>query len=199
MTAAFDPQPVILEGKHAHLEPLEFRHAENLFANGQDGDLWAFMTRSKFRSTEDANNWIKKALAAVETGKEIPFAIIHKESEKAVGSTRYMDISRSLKALEIGWTWLGKDYCRRALNTECKYLLLANAFENWGASRVSFRTDGENLRSQTAIERIGARREGVRRKHRMRWDGSIQDSVYYSIIDTEWPNIKKRLQAMLKT
>ncbi len=198
MTAMFDPQPVILEGKQARLEPLDLRHAENLFANGQDEDLWAFMTRSKFRSTEDTENWIKEALAVAETGEEIPFAIIHKESGKAVGSTRYMDISRSLKALEIGWTWIGRDFRRTALNTECKYLLLENAFENWGVSRVCFKTDGENLRSQAAIERIGARREGVRRKVRIRWDGSIQDSVYYSIIETGWPKVKKRLQAMMK-
>ncbi len=198
MTAAFDPQPIILERKHARLEPLDFSHAENLFANGREPGLWALLVREKFESISDAQKWVEEALETAQTGLEIPFAIIDRKSGRAAGSTRYMDISKHLRALEIGWTWLGKDYRRTALNTECKYLLLENAFENWGTSRLSFKTDGENLRSQTAIERIGAQREGVRRKHRIRWDGSIQDSVYYSIIDTEWPKVKKRLQAMMK-
>ncbi len=199
MTATFDPQPVILEGKHAQLEPLQIHHARNLFANGSEPALWAYMAREKFASLSDTEKWIEQALQTALTGLELPFAIIDRESGQAAGSTRYMDISKPLRAMEIGWTWLGKDYRRTAVNTECKYLLLKNAFENWGSSRVSFKTDGGNLRSQTAIERIGARREGIRRKHRIRWDGSLQDSVYFSIIAIEWPNVKKRLEGMLES
>ncbi len=198
MTAVFDPQPLILEGKHVRLEPLDIRHTLDLYHVGREKDLWAFLAREKFASPEDTEAWIREALQTARSGLEIPFAIICKESGRAIGSTRYLDISHSLKALEIGWTWLGKDYRRTAINTECKYLLLGNAFEQWGASRVCFKTDGDNLRSQKAIERIGAIREGLRRKHRIRWDGSIRDSAYFSIIEAEWTEVKKRLQAMMK-
>ncbi len=194
----FDPKPLTLEGNYARLEPLDFRHTEDLYANGAEADLWEFLVRSQFSSVEDTKSWIEEALTGAKTGAEVPFAIVDRVSGTAVGSTRYMEISHPLRALEIGWTWLGKDYRRTAINTECKYLLLGNAFEQWGASRVCFKTDGENLRSQKAIERIGAVREGVRRKVRIRWDGSIQDSVFYSIIDSEWPAVKKGLESKMQ-
>jgi RimJ/RimL family protein N-acetyltransferase len=114
-----------------------------------------------------------------------------------VGSTRYLDIRRENRGLEIGWTWLAAAVQRTAVNTECKYLLLRHAFETLGAIRVQLRTDLRNLRSQRAIERIGATREGVFRQERIMWDGYLRDSVFYSVIDCEWPAVKARLEARL--
>ncbi|MBI4841836.1 MAG: GNAT family N-acetyltransferase, partial [candidate division NC10 bacterium] len=135
---------------------------------------------------------------AVSTGgTQIPFAIVERASGKAIGSTRYLDIRRGDRGLEIGWTWIGLPFQRTAVNTECKYLLLVHAFEDQRAVRVQLKTDLRNEASQRAIERLGAVREGVLRKHMVLWDGFIRDTVYYSIIDSEWPEVKRRLQRRL--
>lgn len=145
---------------------------------------------------EETLAWIRETLARV-PGTEVPFAILRRADGRPVGSTRYMDIQRPNRGLEIGWTWLGPDARRTPVNTECKRLLLGHAFDDLGAVRVQLKTDGDNVRSQRAIERLGARREGVLRRHRRRWDGSWRDTVYYSVLDDEWPAVRARLDGFL--
>jgi RimJ/RimL family protein N-acetyltransferase len=162
---------VSLHGSHVHLDPLDTYHAKE---------------------------WIEQACEESAAGRQIPFAIIHLASGRAVGSTRYLDIRREDRGIEIGWTWLGKAYQRTAMNTECKWLLLRHAFETLAAHRVQLKTDLRNLASQRAIERLGAVREGVLRRHMLLPDGHLRDSVYYSILDTEWPAVKERLLRWLQ-
>jgi len=191
---AFDPLPVKLEGFHVRLEPLTLDHAAALFAIGQDPSIWQWLTRPPLQSLEDTRTWLGKVL---EHYDEIAFAIIDRASGAVAGTTRYMDIRREDRGLEIGGTWLGVDYMRTAINTECKYLLMKHAFETLGAARVQLKTDLRNERSQSAIERIGAKREGVLRRHKLTRGGLIRDSVFYSVIDKEWPDVKKRLEEMI--
>jgi RimJ/RimL family protein N-acetyltransferase len=198
MTRQFDPKPVTLEGSHVRLEPLARRHAEDLFEVGKEETIWPYMSRPPLKSVEDARGWIDQALEVTATDTQIPFAIIERASGKAIGSTRYMDIRRNDRGLEIGWTWIGTAFQRTAMNTECKYLLLRHAFEELGAARVQLKTDLRNVRSQRAIERLGAVREGVLRKHMVLWDGFIRDTVYYSVIESEWPEVKRRLEDLLE-
>ncbi len=195
---AFDPRPISLAGQHVRLEPLAPRHAEDLYLAGRDPSIWPYMARGEFTSLEDVQGWIQQALAAQETGTQLTFAILLREDGKAVGSTRYLDIRRADRGLEIGWTWLAREQQRSAVNTECKYLLLRHAFEGLGAVRVQLKTDFRNERSQRAIERLGAVREGILRKHMAVRDGFIRDTVYYSILDTEWPDVKTRLEGLLR-
>ena len=148
-------------------------------------------------SVSRVQQFIAEAEALTASGAQIAFAIVHGASGAAIGSTRYLDLRPPDRALEIGWTWLGTAHQRTPVNTECKLLLLEHAFETLGAVRVQFKTDDRNRRSQAAIERIGGRREGVLRKSLILRDGFIRDSVYYSIIDDEWPAVKQRLLAML--
>jgi RimJ/RimL family protein N-acetyltransferase len=198
MAGQFDPKLVTLEGRHVRLEPLLRRHAEDLFEVGQDETIWPYMSRPPLKSVEDTRAWIDQALEVTATDTQIPFAIIERASGKAIGSTRYMDIRRNDRGLEIGWTWIGTAFQRTAMNTECKYLLLRHAFEELGAARVQLKTDLRNVRSQRAIERLGAVREGVLRKHMVLWDGFIRDTVYYSVIESEWPEVKRRLEDLLE-
>jgi RimJ/RimL family protein N-acetyltransferase len=197
MTPQFDPQPVTLEGRHVRLEPLLPRHAPDLFEVGQDETIWAYMSRPPLKSVEDTSAWIDQTLEIAAGGSQIPFAIVERASDKAIGSTRYMDIRRHDRGLEIGWTWVGTAFQRTAVNTECKYFLLRHAFEEFGAVRVQLKTDLRNVRSQRAIERLGAVREGVLRKHIVLWDGFIRDTVYYSVIESEWPEVKRRLVGLM--
>ncbi len=196
--SAFDPKPTILEGRHVRLEPLAPQHAEDLYAAGQDPAIWPYMARGEFTSLEDVREWIRQALGMQETGTQIPFAMLLRRSGEAIGSTRYLDIRREDRGLEIGWTWVAARHQRSAVNTECKYLLLRHAFEDLGAVRVQLKTDRRNERSQRAIERLGAVREGVLRRHMAVRDGFIRDTVYYSILDTEWPEVKSRLEDFLR-
>jgi RimJ/RimL family protein N-acetyltransferase len=197
MLPPFDPHPTILEGRHAVVLPLAIGHARDLAAAGRDDETWAYMPRPALRSVEDAESMIRQALIETEAAREVAFAIVSAASGAAVGSTRFLNIERPHRALEIGWTWIGPAWQRSAINTECKLLLLGHAFEALGAHRVTLKTDARNLRSQRAIERIGGVREGVLRRHRVCWDGFVRDSVYFGIIDGEWPQVKSRLEAML--
>ena len=188
-----------LIGRHARLEPLKLAHAADLFEAGNDDETWRYMPRPALRSREDAESMIRQALTASADGSEIPFAVIDTLSGTAVGSTRYLDVQPAHRALEIGWTWIGPRWQRTQINTECKLLLLSHAFEARSAHRVTLKTDARNVRSQRAIERIGAVREGVLRRHRVCWDGSVRDTVYYGIVDGEWPAVRARLEARLGT
>jgi N-acetyltransferase len=194
-----DVRPLVLEGTYARLEPLDLHHAEDLCAVGGDDRIWPYMPRLALGSVADAQQMIEAATAAAAGGLQLPFAIIERATGRAVGSTRYLDIRRNDRGLEIGWTWLGVAYQRTPINTECKYLLLRHAFDDLGAVRVQLKTDLRNVRSQAAIERLGATREGVLRKHVILWNGFIRDTVYYSILDDEWPGVRQRLEAILRS
>jgi RimJ/RimL family protein N-acetyltransferase len=192
-----NPVPITLQGQYARLEPLALNHAEGLFAIGHDEKIWCYLLRPKLESVADAHSFVDDALKVAAGGTQIPFAVIDQKSNRVAGSTRYLDIRRSDRAIEIGSTWLGSEFQRTAINTECKYLLLRHAFEELGALRVTLKTDGRNEQSQKAIERLGAVREGVLRKHMVMWDGYVRDTVYYSILDSEWTQVKGRLQGLL--
>ena len=156
------------------------------------------MPRPKLGSVSDARQMIEAAKVAAADGSQLPFAVVERATGRAIGSTRYLDIRRNDRGLEIGWTWLGAAYQRTPTNTESKYLLLRHAFDDLGTIRVQLKTDLRNERSQRAIERLGAIREGVLRKHVILWDGFIRDTAYYSILDNEWPGVRKRLEAFLQ-
>jgi RimJ/RimL family protein N-acetyltransferase len=192
-----NPTPVVLYGEHARLEPLDHRHAEQLLEEAQDDEIWRYLPVPRPASRDAMLELIDKAWRAASAGDELPFAIVDDRTDRAVGSTRFLEIRRPDRALEIGWTWLGMSSQRTALNTEAKYLLLRHAFEDLGAMRVQLKTDGRNERAQAAIERLGAVKEGVLRHHRQMWDGVFRDSVYYSILGPEWPAVKARLEGFL--
>ena len=194
---AFDPRPTMIVGTHVVLEPLHLGHARDLLTAGGDEATWRYMARPALRSIEDAESMIRRALIETEAGREVAFAIVAAASGAAVGSTRFLDIQRAHRTLEIGWTWIGASWQRSAINTECKLLLLGHAFETLGAHRVTLKTDARNERSQRAIERIGGVREGVLRRHRVCWDGFVRDTVYYGIVDREWLQVKAVLQGMV--
>lgn len=194
---SFDPKPVALTGESVRLESLDLRHAGELTEAGSTAALWRHLPIAPPASVAENEAWIRDAIRDGETGAQVPFAIVRLESGRAVGSTRYLDIQRENSALEIGWTWIGKPWQRTVVNTECKFLLLRHAFEALGALRVQFKTDGRNKQSQEAIARIGAKREGVLRRSRRLWDGFVRDTVVFSILDSEWPEVKERLEKRL--
>lgn len=184
-----------LKGQRVQLEPLTDKHTEDLLSVGRDPQIWAYMPRPHFEDVEDVQSWIEDARLEFESGQTISFATIDLEGGKAVGSTRIYDFQIKDRGLEIGWTWLGLQAQRTVINTECKLLLMTYAFEELDAHRVQLKTDFRNLQSQTAIERLGAKKEGILRKTRICWDGHVRDTVYYSVIREEWASIKKRLQS----
>ena len=192
-----DPRPVVLVGEHVRLEPVGQQHADDLYRVGQEESIWRYLSTPPFTTLDDAREWVNMCMARNAAGERVQFAVIHGEAERAIGSTGYLDIDRPNRVLEIGMTWYGVDYQRTAVNTECKYLLLRHAFEDLGALRVCLKTDHRNERSQRAILRIGAQREGVWRNHRIARDGVNRHSVYFSIIDTEWSDVKERLEGMM--
>lgn len=192
-----DPQPITLTGRHIRLEPIGPQHAEDLYRVGRDEAIWRYLTTPPFSSLDDAQNWVKMCVDRMATGLRVQFAVVLPEEGKAIGSTGYLDIDRPNRTLEVGMTWYGVDYQRTFVNTECKYLLLRHAFEDQAARRVCIKTDVNNTRSRRAIERIGGVQEGVLRKHRINRDGSNRDSVYYSVIDEEWPRVKENLEKMM--
>lgn len=185
-----------LHGQRASLVPMRIDHVEQLFAAGSDPQIWTYMPQA-VQTLDDMKRLVEEALAAKERGEAFPFVIIDKTTEKVVGSSRFLNISPSNRTLEIGWTWYSPEVWRTRMNTECKYLLLRHCFEVLSTIRVEFKTDSRNLRSQRAIERLGAVKEGVRRNHRILPDGYIRDSVYYSVISQEWETVKARLQHFL--
>ncbi len=190
-------EPVTLTGNVVRLEPLQAAHVEGLFQAAQDSAIWSFMPYNPSLSLEAMQGWMANALEAQEQGKELPFVIVQRETDKVVGSTRYMAIVSKDRGLEIGGTWLAREVRRTAVNTECKYLLLRHAFETLGAIRVQFKTDSRNSTSQRAIERLGAVKEGVLRNHMILPDGYYRHSVYYSVLDSEWAMVKANLEAKL--
>jgi N-acetyltransferase len=180
------------------LEPLRDEHTEDLFAVAQDEDIWRYLFAPQPHSLADMQAWTASALTTQAQGAMLPFAIVEQATGRAIGSTRYLDYSAFDRHIEIGWTWLGRDYWRTPINTECKFLLMRHAFETLGCIRVQLKTDLRNTRSQQAIERIGGVREGVLRKAIIvPKDGHQRWSVYFSILDDEWPTVKARLEDRL--
>ena len=196
----------MLRGSVVRLEPLAGEHAEDLYAAGQDPAIWRYKFRGPFASVADAREWCvdvgsRWRRAADEGGGsrgDVAFAIVHLATGRAIGSTRYMDIRPGDRSLEIGATFVAPAHQRTAVNTECKLLLLRHAFATLGALRVALKTDTRNVQSMRAIERLGAQREGVLRRHRVLPDGYARDTVYYSVLDDEWPQVRDRLGRLLR-
>lgn len=195
--AEFQISPVTLDGRLVRLEPLGLVHSEGLAEAGNDSAIWRYMLYGNLSLPGAMEAWVRDILHRQSGGTDLPFAVIHKPSGRVAGATRYMDIRPAHRGLEIGGTWYGTAYQRTGVNTETKYLLLCHAFERLGCIRVQFKADALNERSLRGIERIGAQREGVLRNHMLLSDGRRRDSVYYSILDSEWPGVKTRLEGLM--
>lgn len=187
---------IVLEGERVRLEPLSLGHAEALYACGSYKEIWSYLPK-RVETLEDINAIINDALANKEIGMEYPFVVYDKELQRYVGSTRYLNISIPNRNIEVGWTWYSPEVWRTRVNTECKYLLLTYGFEELNMLRIQLKTDSRNVRSQNAIVRIGAVHEGVLRKERIMHDGYVRNANIYSIIDSEWPLVKKKLEEFL--
>lgn len=194
------PHAVTLSGKHARLEPLTQAHVPGLYDIGREPSIWQWMIRGAFENDRDCRDWVEAALDAQAASGHVPFAIVARESNRIAGCTRYFNVSIADRGLEIGHTWLGSAFQRSAINTECKWLLLEHAFETLGCARVQLKTDALNVRSRAAIERIGAKFEGILRKFQLTRDGRIRDTAMYSITEDDWPIVRERFQReLLKT
>ena len=190
-------EPIVLPGKYVILEPLTEQHAHGLSMVGKDPSIWRYMLYGDVTSEEKMRAWVADILTRKKAGTDQPFAVRHIETGRLAGATRYLEIRSAHRGLEIGGTWYGKDFRRTPVNTETKYLLLRHAFESLDCIRVQFKADSRNERSLAAIERIGAVREGMLRNHMILDDGVFRHSVYFSILENEWPAIKTRLEGIL--
>lgn len=199
-TAAMKVEPVTLEGVNVRLEPLQMHHHAALCRVGLDPELWTW-TVAYVRTGEDLRRYLEAALAERRMRRALPFATIERATGRVVGSTRFGNIEPAHRKdqVEIGWTWIGRPWQRTAINTEAKYLMLRHAFEHWGCVRVELKTNALNRRSRDAILRIGGCEEGTLRKHVIAETGVARDTVYYSILDDEWPEVKGRLERMMQT
>ena len=191
------PAPIVLEGSHVRLEPLEPRHLTDLVAAGdEDPDVFRFVTVSPY--VVGWEDWLAEALAGQSAGRYVCWATVLTAEGRAIGSTRFGDIEPTHGRLEIGWTWLARSAQRTAANSEAKLLQLKYAFDELGASRVAFKTDARNEQAQRALERLGAVREGVLRSHMRLSDGFVRDTVYYSILAREWPAVRAAAEGRLE-
>jgi len=191
-------EPVTLRGVHATVEPLAAEHIEPIRAAAADGALWRLWYTS-VPSPEATSAWLQRALDMRETQGAMPFAVRAVASGDVIGSTRYFNVDAANRRLEIGHTWYARRAQRTAINTECKLLLLTHAFETLGCIAVEFRTHWFNHASRRAIERLGAKQDGVLRNHQLLADGSRRDTVVYSIVDGEWPAVRAHLKFLLDT
>jgi N-acetyltransferase len=199
LTAIPDLQTgLILEGEAVRLEPLHPDHEAMLWEVAQNDleEIFRWIPYS-MRTQEDFHKAVSKAFQEQERGESIVFATVERRSRRVVGSTRFMNIDRANRRVEIGSTWIATPWQRTAINTEAKYLMLRQAFEEWKCFRVELKTDALNQKSRNAILRIGAKEEGMLRRHVATWTGRVRDSVYFSILDSEWPEVKLRLEAKL--
>jgi RimJ/RimL family protein N-acetyltransferase len=198
MLAQMAVSPVILTGARVRLEPLAKAHLAGLAEVGLDQELWRWIP-APVRTQEEMAAYIETALDEQARGMSLPFAIIEQATGRAIGSTRYGNVDRTHHRVEIGWTWVARAWQRTAINTEAKYLLLRHAFESLGCQRVELKTDSLNEKSRAAILRVGAQQEGVFRNHMITSTGRIRHTVYFSIIDAEWPAVKERLEGKLSS
>src|SRR5262245_53813834 len=190
-------EPVTLDGKRVRMEPLSLqRHWDGLVAIGTHPDLWKW-TLSNCDTPEALRAYLDRALEEQERGVSLPFATIDKPSGRIAGCTRYGNIELKSRRVEIGWTWVGVPFQRSHVNTEAKYLMLRHAFETVGCVRVELKTNALNMKSRNAMLRIGCREEGTMRKREVSDRGVWRDTVYFSILDTEWPGVKERLERMM--
>lgn len=189
-----------LEGSHVKLEPLRPEHAGLLWDLAKDHLTELFQwVPYRFLSRADFENFNTQVLRERESRLSVPFATFERVSNQIVGTTRYMNMDLANRRVEIGSTWIAPRWQRTVINTEAKYLMLRHAFEAWNCMRVELKTDARNEQSRRAILRLGAKEEGILRKHMLTWDGRQRDSVYFSILDTEWPQVKAQLQAKIDT
>ena len=189
-------RPITLEGYGVRLEPLTYEHQEGLVAAAADGKLWELWFTS-VPEPEKTREYIDAALAGQKDGHMLPWAAREAKSGMIIGTTRYHDIVPAIDRVEIGYTWYGKRWQRTHVNTTCKLLLLSHAFNSLGCKVVGLRTDNFNFASQRAIERLGAKKDGVIRHHLARRDGTVRDTVMYSILASEWPDVKRHLELRL--
>ena len=192
--------PLTLTGVVVRLEPIRPEHAVLFWEVAKDG-LDGIFRRIPYRiqTREDFENLVAKALQEQERGESVAFATVEVDSGRVIGSTRFMNLDRNNRRVEIGSTWIAPAWQRTAVNTEAKYLMLRHAFEVWGCFRVELKTDALNEKSRNAILRIGAVEEGTLRRHVVTWTGRVRDSVYFSILDSEWPEVNARLEEKLRT
>lgn len=191
------PELPTLHGSHISLIPMSTDHLDALCAVGLVPEIWRWMPVS-VRSRDDMRAFIANALAAAKEGTAMPFVTMWRENGRVVGATRFMSMALAHRRVEIGGTWIAPAYQRTLVNTEAKYLMLRHAFEVMRCQRVEFKTNALNARSRAAILRLGAVEEGTLRKHMLNADGTSRDSVYFSIVDDEWPSVRARLETMLR-
>jgi RimJ/RimL family protein N-acetyltransferase len=195
--SAFIPAPVTLTGDWVRLEPLSLEHhLDPLASIALDPDLWRW-TLNVVETKDDLRRYLEEALREQAEGRSVPFATVHLATGRPAGCTRFGNIEPRHRRVEIGWTWVGREFQRSRVNTEAKLLMLQHAFETWGCQRVELKTNVLNQRSRSAMLRLGAKEEGILRKHALSDRGVPRDTVYYSVLDEEWPAVKSRLQAML--
>jgi N-acetyltransferase len=190
--------PLALEGNVVRLEPICREHADLFWEAAKDSldDIFCWIPYS-MKTREDFHRLVAKAFGEQERGESAVFATVERTSRRVVGSTRFMNMDLANRRVEIGSTWIAPAWQRTAVNTEAKYLMLRQAFETWQCLRVELKTDALNQKSRDAILRLGAKEEGTLRKHLVTWTGRVRDSVYFSILDTEWPEVKERLENRL--
>jgi len=189
-------EPVTIEGRHVRLEPLAIDHVDALCAVGLDPDLWTWIP-SPVRTPDEMRQYVELALTDQAAGRCLPFVTVERATGTVVGSSRFGAIDTANRRAEIGWTWIGRPWQRTFVNTEAKLLMLTHAFERWGCIRVELKTDRLNERSRNAILRLGAVEEGIFRQHMITASGRLRDTVYFSILDREWPTVQARLAARL--
>jgi len=192
------PKPVTLQNDHVTLRPLSPGQAEEFLNIGSDEDIWTYLTPEPFRTIADAENWIAAMQQRSAQHGDVPFAVYDRMTGRLAGSSSFLEVRVPHGGLEIGFTWYGKDFRRTHVNTAAKLALFSHAFDDLGAHRVQLQTDARNIRSQNAIARLGAVKEGVLRKHKVYPDGFVRDSVMFSVTIGEWPGVKTRLQQYLR-
>ena len=197
MMVLMDLSPVALTGARVVLEPLTLDHVEALCAIGFDPEIWRYTT-TRVLDREEMRRYVETGLQWQREGTAVPFATVDRASGRVVGTTRFANIAKEHRRAEIGWTWIAREFQRTHVNTEAKYLMLCHAFEQWRCLRIELKTNLLNARSRAAILRLGAMEEGTFRKHMINLDGSVRDTVYFSIIDDEWPGVKARLEEKLR-
>lgn len=196
MSSNYPPSPRTLTGQYVTLEPLQLIHEAALIEAASDGQLWNLWFTS-IPSPLTTAEYIETALAEQTQGKSLPFVVVRNSDHKIVGTTRYMNIEPMVRRLEIGSTWYAQNAQRTPVNTECKFLLLLYAFESLACIAVEFRTNWFNEKSRNAILRLGAKQDGVLRNHRTLADGTYRDTVVFSILNSEWPGVKRNLMYRL--
>ena len=193
----FDPMPILLEGRHVRLEPLERRHLAALVAAAQDPEIFQFFVTPPLGVEAEMSKWLEQILQGQAAGTDVGWATVRRSDGRVVGATTFLDIRRANRGLEIGNTWLAKEAQRTPINTEAKLLQLTQAFEKLGAWRVQLKTDERNTRSREAIARLGCTFEGILRRYQLRYDGYVRNTAMFSLLDSDWPAAKAKLEGRL--